>query len=100
MPMPIGRNFGAPVNTTGFTAVNGVTSTEMKVWGIGIAQNISAAATDLYLGYRHFDADIKCADAVAAATCSGGVQVGAPHVINRLQTEGIDVIVAGARVLF
>src|SRR5215475_12994796 len=37
----IGRNFGAPAGTAGFTAVNGVTSTEMKMWGFGIAQNFS-----------------------------------------------------------
>jgi hypothetical protein len=67
---------------------------------IGIAQNISAAATDLYLGYRHFDADIKCTDAVGAATCTGGVAAGAPSVTHKLATEGIDVIVMGARVLF
>jgi hypothetical protein len=98
--LAIGRDFAAPANTTGFTAVKGVTSTEMKVWGIGIAQNIAAAATDLYIGYRHFDADIKCADAVGAATCTGGVAPGGATVTNKLPTEGIDVIVMGARVLF
>src|SRR5499427_9365440 len=69
----IGRNFAAPANTTGFTAVNGVTSTEMKVWGLGIVQNFSAAATDLYIGYRHFDADITCTAAADAGgnTCAG-----------------------------
>src|SRR5215471_17625224 len=68
----IGRNFGTPGGTNGFTAVNGVTSTEMKMWGFGIAQNISAAATDLYLGYRHFDADITCTAADAGGnTCAG-----------------------------
>jgi hypothetical protein len=96
----IGRNYAAPANTFGFTAVNGVTSTEMKVWGLGVVQNFAAAATDLYLGYRHFDADIKCADAVGAATCTGGVAPGAASVTNKLPTEGIDVIVMGARVLF
>ena len=32
----------------------------MTVWGLGIAQNIDAAATDVYVGYRHMDADITC----------------------------------------
>jgi hypothetical protein len=91
-----GRNFA----TAGFTAVNGVTSTEMKVWGLGIVQKFDAAATDLYVGYRHFDADIRCIDAVGAATCTGGVAPGAASVTNKLATEGIDVIVMGARVLF
>ena len=57
----IGRNFTAPANTTGFTPVMGVTSTDERIWGLGVAQDIDAAATTLYLGYRHFDASIKCA---------------------------------------
>jgi len=93
----IGRNY----TTAGFIAVNGVVGTEETIWGLGIVQKFDAAATDLYIGYRHFDADIKCADATAAsATCSGGVAVGAASVVHKLQTEGIDVIVMGARVLF
>jgi hypothetical protein len=96
----IGRNFSAPANTTGFTAVNGVTSSEVRMWGIGVVQNFAASATDLYLGYRHFDADIKCADVIRAATCTGGVAPGTAFTTNKLQTEGIDVIAVGARVLF
>ena len=41
-----------------FTPVNGVTDTEMTIWGIGLTQNVDAAASTLYLGYRHFEADI------------------------------------------
>jgi hypothetical protein len=98
----IGRNFTAPANTTGFTAVNGVTSTEMRVWGIGVAQNFAAAATDLYLGYRHFDADIKCvAGDTVFGVCNGlAPPVGTVNPAKTLPTEGIDVIVMGARVLF
>ena len=44
-----GRNF----NTAGFTAVNGVTDTELRIWGMGITQNVDAAASTLYLGYRN-----------------------------------------------
>jgi hypothetical protein len=74
----------------------------MKMWGVGIAQNISAAATDLYLGYRHFDAEINCVAAnVGANVCAGAAPaVGAPAVKQTLPTQGIDVIVMGARVLF
>ena len=66
-----GRSFAAPANTTGFTAVNGVTSSEEKMWGMGIVQKFDAAATDVYLGYRHFDANVRCTDAVAAAVVHG-----------------------------
>jgi hypothetical protein len=31
----------------------------MKVWGIGVVQNFAASATDLYLAYRHFDAELS-----------------------------------------
>jgi hypothetical protein len=76
-----------------FTAVNGVTDTTLTVWGVGIVQSFSAAATDVYVGYRHMDADIKCN---AGANCAGTVGAGP----GKLSTEGIDVIVMGARVLF
>ena len=78
----------------GFTGVFGVTDTETRVWGFGIAQRFDAAATDLYVGYRHFDADITCTG--AGATCSGA----AGGAAKKLPTEGLDVLVMGARVLF
>lgn len=103
----IGRNYSA----AGFTSVNGVTATEMKVWGLGIAQDFGAASTGLFsfasttlfAGYRHFDANIRCADLAAAATCSGGVAAGAAAGIfryHKLATEGLGVTVIGTRVLF
>jgi hypothetical protein len=85
-----GRNY----TTAGFTAVNGVTDTELTMWGLGVVQKFDAAATDIYVGYRHMDADITCTG--ATATCSGA----AGGAAKKLQTEAIDVIVMGARVLF
>ena len=41
-----------------FTTVNGVTDTELRIWGMGITQNVDAAASTLYLSYRNSDADI------------------------------------------
>ena len=55
-----GRTYAAAANTTGFTALAGVTATEVRTWGLGVAQNVSAAATDLYAGYRHFNALHRC----------------------------------------
>ena len=86
----LGRNFVTP----GFTSVQGVTDTELQVWGFGVAQNFDAAATAVYLGYRHMDADIRC----NTAGCAGNAGTGA--TTGSLSTEGIDVIVMGARVLF
>jgi hypothetical protein len=83
---------GRSYATAGFTPVTGVTDTELTIWGLGIVQKFDAAATDLYVGYRHFDADIRC----ATVACAG--VVAAPG--SKLSTEAIDVIVMGARVLF
>jgi hypothetical protein len=85
------------------TSVFGVTSTEVRMWGFGVTQNITAAVTDLYLGYRHFDATIKC---VGVDDALGNVCAGAPALVGTapatktLPTEGLDMIVMGARVLF
>jgi hypothetical protein len=97
-----GRNFAAPANTTGFTAVNGVIGTEARVWGMGIVQRVDAAATDIYLGYRHFDTDIHCNAAdVGVNVCAGAATaVGTAAATKTLPTEGIDVIVMGARMQF
>ena len=88
-----GRAFAATANTTGFTAVAGVTGTEMTVTGFGLVQRVDAAATDLYLGYRHFDADIKCNTANCGAAATGATA-------GKLPTESLDVVVMGARMQF
>jgi hypothetical protein len=79
----IGRNFAVPANTFGFTFVNGVTSTELRVWGMGITQNFTAAATDVYLGYRRFDADIKCVPADASGNVCAGATGGGNYQCNQ-----------------
>jgi hypothetical protein len=75
-----GRNFSNAA-IPGAVTVNGVTDTELTVWGLGITQNIDAAATELYLNYRHFSADIKTGQST-------------------LPTEDFDAVIGGARVKF
>jgi hypothetical protein len=70
--------------------VFGVIDTRLDVWGLGITQNFDAAATQLYLGYRHMDANINCARDCLTRTGLPGT----------LSVEGIDVVVGGMRVLF
>jgi len=77
--------------TTGFTppgasSVCDVTSTKLTVWGLGIVQNLDAAAMELYAGWRRFDARITADDA-------GGTQT-------RLNTKDADFVFSGARVKF
>jgi hypothetical protein len=78
----------------GGTPVNGVTDTEMTMYGFGITQNVDAAATELYLDARHFSADVTCS---ASANCTGK-DGSAPGT--KLQTEDMWVVVGGARVKF
>jgi hypothetical protein len=113
----LGRDYLAPANTTGFTAVRGVTSTDLRTWGFGIAQDFHPASTaatsfanlfttvntTIYVGYRHFAPDIRCADLIAAVACSGGASVAAApgtFAIHKLAAEPIDVVISGARVQF
>jgi hypothetical protein len=80
-----------------FTTVNGVTDSELRMWGLGITQNVDAAASTLYLSYRNFEADIRCTG--AGATCSGAAQpVGTPS--KQLPTETMHAIIGGAVVRF
>jgi hypothetical protein len=72
----------------GATTVTGVTDTDMTVWGAGITQNLDAAATELYLDWRHFSTDIRC-----SVACAAGFG-------RSLPTEDFDAVIAGARVKF
>ncbi len=69
---------GRDYTTANFTAVTGVTGTEMTIWGLGITQEVTAAASTLYLGYRHFDADIGCKTANCGSAATGGRVGGLP----------------------
>jgi hypothetical protein len=89
-----GRDIAAPVG--GGTAVNGVTDTQLTVWGVGITQNVDAAATTFYLDARHFSGDITCTGAGPVGVCTGAA--GDPPT--KLKTEDGLFVIGGARVLF
>jgi predicted porin len=36
-----------------------ISGTEIDFWGLGVVQSIDAAAMDLYIGYKHFEADVQ-----------------------------------------
>jgi hypothetical protein len=81
-----------------FVSVNGVVNTELQVWGVGITQNFDAAATTVYVGYRHYDPDVLCTGGITAqGACAGP---GGSLPAHKLPTEGFDLIQTGARVLF
>jgi hypothetical protein len=74
-----------------------VTDTNMNVWGLGVTQNLDAAATELYLGWRHFDPEIKC---TGAATAVGACAGAAGGPTKNLGTDSFDAVIGGARVKF
>ena len=57
----------------------------MKIWGLGLVQNVDAAATELYVSWRHFEA--KDPGNTAA-------------VDPRHQLKDLDIVMTGARVKF
>jgi hypothetical protein len=96
---PNGANYGNAANATpGATAVNGVTASEVTMYGFGVTQTVDAAATELYLDARHFAADITCTGAATAAgACVGAAGTSAAH---QLDSQDMWVVVGGARVKF
>jgi hypothetical protein len=56
---------------------------EVKMWGIGLVQNIDAAAMELYVSWRHFDAT----DPGTTSTANPGL-------------KDLDIVLTGARVKF
>ncbi len=98
-PTPVcpGPNAVCSPAIVNFTTVNGVTDTELTIWGLGITQNVDAAASTLYLGYRHMDADITCTGAAAGGGACAGAAGGPAKT---LPTEAIHVIAGGAVVRF
>lgn len=60
-------------------------SSEVNFWGLGVVQNIDAAAMELYLGWRHFDTSVSGL---------GGANLGANG------SSDLDLVAGGARIRF
>jgi hypothetical protein len=97
-----GRTYsnGSPGTITipGATTIFGVTDTVVTMYGFGITQNVDAAATEIYLDYRHFSADITCS--ATGANCTGGVAAIGAVPLQKLQTEDFWTVIGGARLKF
>ena len=48
----------------------GVNASELEQYGLGIVQNVDAAAMQMWVAWRHYDGDVTCDNAVAAS-CGG-----------------------------
>ena len=87
-----GRRFGAPALSVAnsFDNVVGVNNTNLTIWGLGVTQNIDAAAMQIYLGYRNYGASVtQNAAGIAASTSAANVSL-----------RDINMITAGGRINF
>jgi predicted porin len=64
------------------TGSNAITNSEVDVWGAAAVQTIDAAALDLYIAYRHYEADAWTAPAT------------------KLSLESFDTVFSGAKISF
>ena len=64
-----------------------ITDSEVTFWGVGVVQHIDAAAMELYLAYRNYEAYMD--------TASGGV---GPALDGNI--DSLSVVTAGARIRF
>jgi hypothetical protein len=56
-----------------FLWVSNATSSKLTQWGIGLVQEIDAAAMSLFVNYRHYEADLTCSVAGSACGTAGKV---------------------------
>lgn len=74
----------------------GVSSSELEQYGVGVVQNIDAAAMQMWLAWRHYEGDVNCNSNLNGATgCAGaGLQEGNNGL------EAFDLIKFGALIAF
>lgn len=77
------------VNDLGASAA--IWNTGLNVYGLGFAQGIDAAATVLYISYRHVEGDLTLRQQV------GGVATGA---LSNADLEDVDLVLTGAIIKF
>ena len=63
-------------------------SSEVTVWGVGLNQQVTAAAMDLYVSYRQFDADVR--------TSATGLNAGS----TKAQVQDFQAVMMGAIIRF
>ncbi|MEO1207158.1 MAG: porin [Pseudomonadota bacterium] len=74
---------------------NGVSSSELEQYGLGIVQEIDAAAMSIWLSYRHYEADVTCDAGFGAGCGSLGLANGANGDL-----EDMDIVKFGALIAF
>ena len=88
-----GRRFAAPALSVAgsFDTVAGVNSSNLTIWGLGVTQNIDAAAMQIYLGYRNYGASVT--------QNAAGIGLSTNNTSNT-SLRDINMITAGGRINF
>ena len=76
----------------------GVTNTELRQYGVGVVQEIDAAAMSVWLGWRHYNADATCTELTGVMTCNGAPDASLVSGHNNL--DSMDIIKGGALINF
>ncbi len=67
----------ASLAANGFCSTPGncrVTGSDVDVWSLGVVQTIDAAEMQMYIGYRHYEADFDLADTNGSQLAAEGLQ--------------------------
>jgi hypothetical protein len=84
---PVDANAAAKgVNCGGITGPDQLKGDKLTMWGLGLVQNVDAAATELYISWRHFEA--KDPGNTTTVSTQG------------IQLKDLDIVMTGARVKF
>lgn len=76
-----------PINPFGATSAD-LMSSEVEVFGLGVAQGLDAAAMTLYLSYRHIEGDLTVARTTGATTQQ------------TIDLDDLDIVMTGAIIKF
>jgi len=76
----------------------GVTDSELEQYGIGVVQNVDAAAMQLWVAWRHYEGDVTCDSTLAGVTGAGCAGFGLAEGNNDL--EEFDLVKFGALINF
>jgi hypothetical protein len=75
---------------TSLLSLDVFTGSEVSIWGIGIVQNIDAAAMELYLSYRHYEGSADTAHTPFLGATTHGT----------INYSDLDMVMGGARIRF
>jgi len=77
----------------------GVTASDFEQYGVGVVQEIDAAAMSIWLAWRHYEADVTCADGNSAPQVAGCATLGLANGASQ-NFDDVDIVKFGALIPF